>query len=243
MSEPSLPAEKRCSKCGNVKAVTEFYPQGKYTSSKCKKCSSEYFKNCDQRKCQETMPALPIVPNAEIRHCPNWTGYAVDTKGGAWSCRTPFRRWSRVVFRKTWRKLKPMPDGRLGHLRVQVRRIDGTCKREFVHRLVLEAFVGPCPDGMEACHSPDRNPQNNCVENLRWGTTADNTSDSIKDGTHYSFGSGEQHPGVKYSDEMVREIFAASQTDSLNKVASMFGVGKEYVAAIRSKRIRSGAIS
>lgn len=51
-------------------------------------------------------------------------------------------------------------------------------KKSFlVHKLVLEAFVGPCPDGMECRHFPDRNPANNRLENLSWGTHLENMGD------------------------------------------------------------------
>ena len=36
-----------------------------------------------------------------------------------------------------------------------------------VHRLVLETFVGPCPDGME-CDHVNRNRSDNRLQNLRW---------------------------------------------------------------------------
>src|SRR5438270_713720 len=39
-------------------------------------------------------------------------------------------------------------------------------KNRFVHRLVLEAFVGPRPEGLEGCHN-DGSPQNNHLSNLR----------------------------------------------------------------------------
>lgn len=47
------------------------------------------------------------------------------------------------------------------------------------------AFVGPCPDGMEVCHN-DGNPENNRVENLRYGTRSDNMRDKRKHGTCYN---------------------------------------------------------
>jgi len=47
---------------------------------------------------------------------------------------------------------------------------------QLVHRLVLEAFVGPCPDGMEACHL-DSDKTNNRVSNLRWDTHLENMRD------------------------------------------------------------------
>ena len=43
-----------------------------------------------------------------------------------------------------------------------------------VHRLVLEAFVGPCPDGFECDHS-DRDRHNNALTNLCWCTPSQNS--------------------------------------------------------------------
>lgn len=47
----------------------------------------------------------------------------------------------------------------------------------FVHRLVLETFVGPCPEGMEARHVKTNDPGNNHLENLEWGTPKQNGED------------------------------------------------------------------
>lgn len=48
-----------------------------------------------------------------------------------------------------------------------------------VHTLVLEAFVGPRPDGFDGCHN-DGNPENNRVENLRWDTRSANQQDRAR---------------------------------------------------------------
>lgn len=69
-----------------------------------------------------------------------------------------------------------------GHIRVSPGR-GGKKKTLKVHRLVLLAFVGPCPDGMEALHR-DGNPANNLVENLHWGTKSENAQDQILHGVH-----------------------------------------------------------
>ena len=52
-----------------------------------------------------------------------------------------------------------------------------------VHRLVLEAFVGPCPDGMEGCHN-DGVPTRNHLGNLRWDTQSENMYDRVRHGVH-----------------------------------------------------------
>lgn len=52
-----------------------------------------------------------------------------------------------------------------------------------VHRLVLEAFVGPCPDGHQAAHW-DGDKTNNRVSNLRWASPADNVADMLRMGRH-----------------------------------------------------------
>jgi hypothetical protein len=65
---------------------------------------------------------------------------------------------------------------------VQLRR-KGKKFRVGVGPAVLAAFVGPRPDGMECCHN-DGNCLNNRLENLRWGTHADNMQDRLRHGTN-----------------------------------------------------------
>lgn len=60
---------------------------------------------------------------------------------------------------------------------------DGSKRELRVHRLVLEAFVGPCPEGMEGCHN-DGDKTNNHVSNLRWDTRSANTHDKVRHGAH-----------------------------------------------------------
>ncbi len=69
--------------------------------------------------------------------------------------------------------------------------------------LVLSSFIGPRPPGMEACHSPDRNPANNCLSNLRWDTPKNNQADRV---THGTDGSGERNAMAKLSKYEVRMI-------------------------------------
>lgn len=64
---------------------------------------------------------------------------------------------------------------------VNLRR-DGKPRPFAVHALVLEAFVGPRPEGME-CRHLDGDPTNNALANLAWGTRAENIADKRRHGT------------------------------------------------------------
>ncbi|MFA5377675.1 MAG: HNH endonuclease [Dehalococcoidia bacterium] len=72
-----------------------------------------------------------------------------------------------------------------------------------VCRLVLEAFVGECPRGMEACHFPDRSPLNNRLDNLRWDTKSSNQHDRIGHGTTND---GERNGSAKLSATDIKPI-------------------------------------
>lgn len=52
-----------------------------------------------------------------------------------------------------------------------------------VHKLVMEAFVGKRPNGLDICHN-DGNPQNNVLENLRYDTRSSNNIDIFRHGGH-----------------------------------------------------------
>lgn len=72
---------------------------------------------------------------------------------------------------------RPLPNGRP---RVALAR-NGKTVDAYSYRLVLEAFVGPCPAGMEALHWDDDH-NNNHLSNLRWGTRTDNMRDMSRNG-------------------------------------------------------------
>ena len=58
---------------------------------------------------------------------------------------------------------------------------EGICKREYVHRLVAEAFLGSSHDGAVVDHI-DGDTTNNRLKNLRWVTQRQNIWDSYKRG-------------------------------------------------------------
>ena len=71
-----------------------------------------------------------------------------------------------------------------------------------VHSVVLEAFKGPRPPKNVSRHM-DGVRQNNCIENLEWGTSAQNAEDAKRHGT---FVLGEKNGYAKLKSEDVRKI-------------------------------------
>lgn len=66
-----------------------------------------------------------------------------------------------------------------GHMKVSL----GEChNKQLVHRLVMLAFCGPCPDGQEVLHK-DHIPSNNRLANLKYGTYLENLMADYEVGT------------------------------------------------------------
>lgn len=108
-----------------------------------------------------------------------------------------------------------------------------TRRNHLIHRMVLEAFVGPCPPGMECRHFPDRDPSNNRLENLRWGTRRQNMRDKFIHGTHLH---GERSPNAKINDSQAKAIIQLLRTGKLmqKEIAARFGINPGIVQAIAS---------
>lgn len=108
---------------------------------------------------------------------------------------------------------------------------NGKARFFFLHRLVLEAFVGPRPPGLVARHYPDRNPSNNRLANLSWNTPEVNESDKIEHGT---LRRGERCWNSKLSADDVRHIRSAFASGTMTgpQAAAQYGVTKEAVYLI-----------
>lgn len=107
--------------------------------------------------------------------------------------------------RKTPRILKPIRMG--NYFGVQLRGCDGVTKKEYVHRLIAEAFHGPPPDGLVCCHA-DGDKNNNSAANLRWDTQRNNNLDKRGHGTSAD---GERNPMAKLTWPMVNNIRLAHE--------------------------------
>lgn len=78
----------------------------------------------------------------------------------------------------------------------------GTRRQMFLHKVILEAFIGKRPEGMESCHNNgDRLDAR--LENLRWDTRSGNHKDKRKHGTWQV---GEKANNAKLTEAIVLEI-------------------------------------
>lgn len=75
-------------------------------------------------------------------------------------------------------------------------------RRYNVHSLVLNSFVGPCPEGMECRHINDVKGDNH-LSNLCWGTREQNIGDRKLNGKGNE---GERHGMSKLNEKAVKEI-------------------------------------
>lgn len=132
-------------------------------------------------------------------------GYRVGSDGSVWSQWHKVGKGYRSGFATVigeWFRMKPNKL-KTGYL---IATLYPGPKYKSVHRLVLEAFVGPCPEGMEACHDPDPCRGNNSLLNLRWGTKTSNCKDRDM---HGNTAKGEKAGGSKLTKEQAIEIKAA----------------------------------
>lgn len=88
-----------------------------------------------------------------------------------------------------------------------------TFKGRLMHRLMLETFIGPCPEGME-CRHLDGSRTNNRLDNLEWGTFTQNQEDKKKHGTHID---GEKHYRAQIKNKDVAKIHAEYQAGATLK--------------------------
>lgn len=108
-------------------------------------------------------------------------------------------------------------------------------KRFTVHRLVMLAFVGKCPDGMEVCHN-NNNGLDNRLENLRYDTRKNNQLDRVKHGTSNR---GVRHGMSKLKPQevlLIRKILKA-KTLLHKEIAPIFKLHKSTISHINTKNV------
>lgn len=112
-----------------------------------------------------------------------------------------------------------------GYLRVGLCR-DGHVYSRFVHSLVLEAFVGPRPEGLEACHN-NGNAADCYWRNLRWDTRKSNHADKIRHGTTAR---GQRNGRAKLSEADVKRLYQLRRDGlTYKQISSETGVSWCYI--------------
>lgn len=98
---------------------------------------------------------------------------------------------------------------------------------KYVHRLVAEAFIGPCPKGEEVRHRDGR--KLHCeLTNLRYGTRLENVEDSMVTGT---IPHGAKHGRAKLTEQQALAIIAAE--GSYSEIAKRLGTTKNNARNIK----------
>jgi hypothetical protein len=157
---------------------------------------------------------------------PNWDGFYSASDLGR------IRSESRVVLNRDGNSARVR--GRVLTTRVEgayekVTLHRGTRRSNYsVHRLVLEAHVGPRPEGMVCCHGPGGSLDNRLL-NLSWGTHHKNLGeDRLRDGTHSR---GERNGGAVLQECEVLAIRADPRRTV--DVAEDYGISCSTVRKIR----------
>ncbi len=166
------------------------------------------------------MTALESTTSVEYRTIGWIDGYRFGSNGAIQS-RRKCNRWG--GYTDEWRDVYFRKDSKTGHLSIRVT-VDGVKRKLYVHRLILEAFRGPCPEGMEGCHDPDPDPSNCRIDNLRWDTKKENQADCKRHGRMRRAVGSKQHLAKLTEKDIpvVRQL--ASQGMSHRDIAKMYHV-------------------
>lgn len=152
-----------------------------------------------------------------IRPIPGCSGYLVSVRGDVYSCCRPSKT-ARIG--KRWHLLKHVPNP-WGYPTVNVA---GRCRP--VHKLVAEAFLGPCPEGLE-CRHLDGNAANCALSNLVYGTSAENKMDMKRHGTRRC---GEAINFAKLTAGIVLEIRRRGDAgEPVRAIARRFNLSPRHV--------------
>jgi hypothetical protein len=138
--------------------------------------------------------------------------YRVGTDGSVWTLRMNRKH------RYRWKQLSGAYNSKLKRKRYLRHKLSdwttGNIQTFLTHRLVLLAFVGPCPDGHEACHNNNKRCDNR-LKNLRWDTPSNNQKDRVKHGTSVrgiSNNVGSKNGGAILSEAKVKRIRSKYKT-------------------------------
>lgn len=171
-----------------------------------------------------TAEQVRLLEGVEYRDIPGYHGYRAGSDGTIWSqwgrVSLGYGGGSRTVLRDDWHCLT-LNSYQQGGYRVVGLRVEGRMILRAIHTLVLLAFAGPCPEGMECCHN-NGDCTDNRAENLRWDTRAENYADRRKHGNDPI---GARNAHAKLTDDKVRAMRRRHDSgDSIASLAAEYGV-------------------
>lgn len=186
-----------------------------------------------------TVIKWPNVAGVDFRGVVGAPGYCVGSDGSLWTCWQQRGRGHGMppewFMSDAWFQLTPQPRQEDGRKRYTVRTATGRYRRAYCSHFVLEAFVGPRPDGMEACHG-DGNCLNDALSNLRWDTPIANKADMKRHGTQVA---GATHPKAKLTDAQIEGVLhLRSQGESFAAIGKTYGVSAARAHQICKKGAR-----
>jgi hypothetical protein len=162
---------------------------------------------------------------ADVRYAEpsGFPGYRVGDDGSVWTSKPPN---GKGVAPPGWRELKQHRISATGYMSVCL--CNGPKWRyTTVHRLVLETFVGPRPKGF-VCRHLNGIRADNRLENIRWGTYAENCADAARHGTLIH---GTQSKKAKLTEVDIPVIRQLAQRGvSQRAIGEMFGVGQPTIS-------------
>jgi hypothetical protein len=121
--------------------------------------------------------------------------------------------------------------GKNGYYSVNVIDRIGNQKACYIHRLVMDAFVGPCPSGYVVCHAPDPDKNNNHIGNLRYDTRRENSRDYLR------VDDGRKNKIKKLSECEILDIRdRLSRGESGKKIATLYSITPTSVSAIKNRK-------
>lgn len=127
------------------------------------------------------------------------------------------------------RIMSPTLNRRNGYFAVNLQRAR-RIKTRLVHALVLEAFVGPAPDGYETRHlNGVRN--DNRLSNLAWGSKLENMRDQYAHGTRKRGA----RAGAKLTPKMVDMILNSGLTGV--ELSKRLGLGTATICRVRKGKV------
>lgn len=159
-------------------------------------------------------------------------GYVGSYRASSWGRVRSLARWiacNNGGRRFSKESLLKIQIGKTGYYVIALRK-DGDTKLCKVHRLVLEAFVCPCPEHMQ-CRHMNGNCLDNRLENLTWGTSKENIEDRDRHGTTAC---GSRSGMAKLTEEDAIEIHKLYQTGdyTYKQLAKKFSIACQCVSGI-----------